>query len=366
MKTLWLVLISLVLVGAVACGDDDEFDGNNISPNSVTNNTTNNGGADTGDVGVDSGGPDADAGPSGDTDTDPPAPDLCGTINDLGLLGANATNEASGDTANGVDLLTPSCGSQGRDEVTFAFQFDATARVEAEVRSQATDDWTLTLLEGPCESSSQVTCRGSRADVFTVDAGVTYLLSVEAPVAASFSLSLKATELSCAPVGSSTCESGQVTHCELGNNEAVYGCAYDCDGGACGGDTCAGPLVISGSGSHTFSGSYKGYKSRFNFSNFPDCSTSGAGASTPGPDLIFSLTGLSSGDTVTIDASNDDVQQGIFVLEGCTPSQPACVDGGLQLYEDLEWTVPDDGDYHVVVDALDQSEDDFDITITRP
>jgi hypothetical protein len=373
MRKLWFICVTLALVCLCApgCGDDDD------DPNSGNNITTNNGGPDIGgpdadgpdagdvDVGVDVGGPDSDAGPSQDTDTDPPLADFCDAIEDLGSLGVGATHQATGDTAQGSHALDPSCGSDGRKEVTFQFQVDEPARVQLEVQSQTADEWTMSLFSGSCDSPEHVKCKEGTADVFVAEAGVTYFLSLEAAEDAAFGLSLKTTALGCAPVGSSTCEVDQVTHCETGHNEVTYGCAYDCEGDACGGDTCSSALVVSGSGSHSFTGSYTGYKSQFNFSNHPDCSFSGSGANTPGPDLVFSLPGLSGGDTVTIDASNDDVQQGIFVLEGCSNSQPDCVEGGLVLSEVLDWNVPDDGDYHVVVDALDQSDDDFEITITR-
>ncbi len=370
MRKLWIFALALTLVcAAVGCSDDDSNNGPTPIPgNNNQNNSDDDADIDAADAGGDADAAVPDGDPSPDADGGTEVTDLCDGFESLGTLPGASTTNASGNTADGTNLVDPSCGSSDKREVVFEFTVDQPMRINTEVQSQDTDDWVLALYTGSCDSPERLKCKTGTADVFVAEAGETYYLAVETGAGstdAAFSLALETTRLDCAPVGSTTCDGDRVTHCESGGmSEVTYECAYACESGACGGDVCDNAIEVASSGTTTFSGSYTGYVSNFNFDNRADCSSSDAGVNTPGQDLVFSLPGLSAGQEVVVDASADEFQNAIFVMEGCS-SQEACVAGGLQVDEILEWTVPDDGDYHVVVDLLEEADGDFEFTITR-
>jgi hypothetical protein len=373
-----LIAASFCLVG---CSDDGDNNGTVITGGQDTannNDNNDNNGNDTGDVGGDDGdaapldagdddggGTDADAAP----DAEDPITDLCNGLEPLGVLPGASTINASGNTADGTQLVDPTCGTSGNKEVVFEFSVDQPMRINLEIQSQDTDDWILALYQGSCDAPSRIKCKSSRADVFIAEVGKTYYLSVEAATAntdAAFSLALQTNRLNCAPLGSTTCDgTTAVTHCESGGmDEVTYQCPYDCASGACGGDICANAIEIANSGTHNFSGSYSSYTSEFNFQGRGDCSNSEVGVNSPGQDLVFSLPGLTAGQQIVVDASADGFQNGIFIMRGCS-AQEACLEGGLQVNQSLEWSAPDAGDYHVVIDLIDDADGDFDFTITR-
>ncbi|MFW5966628.1 MAG: hypothetical protein ACOCV2_03870, partial [Persicimonas sp.] len=257
------------------------------------------------------------------------------------------------------------------NEVVFAFTVSENLQIDAQVSSNDVDDWVLTLYEGDCDSQEESSCEEGNSDSFLADAGESYLLAVEPAevgVDGSFELDLETTAIECTEVGATSCdERGRVTRCETGYDETAYSCAYDCENGACGGDVCDTALEVDGSGSHSFSGTYEGYTDEFNFDGQDNCGhTDSGGPSTAGEDLVFSLPGLSQDDQVSIDASGGDGQYGFFVLDQCA-TDTECVQGGLEVDDALDWTVPEDGDYYIVVDMIDPADDprmyEFDVEI---
>lgn len=373
MERVALVCFALLVAGLSlpACSDDGDPDGNNVvrtNPDADPNNGTPDGGDAGRDADAAGGDADATGDDAADGDTGEEITDLCNGITDLGTIEASGGATASGDTAGGTNLVDPICGTEGNREVVYQFSVDGAARVNVEVQSQQTDDWVLGLYEGSCDDPQRIKCEDSRADVFVAEPGVTYFLAVEPldpSVEASFSLSLATTALECAPMGATSCDGDRVNRCESGFTEVTYSCAYACQNTACGADICDNAIEVAGAGSETFTGSYVGYGSNFNFQNRDDCTGASVGVNTPGQDLVFFLPGLSAGQTVTIDASGDDFQEGIFVLEGACSQQATCAAGGLDVDGILDWTVETDGDYYVVIDLLEEQSGDFDITITR-
>lgn len=364
-----LFCIALCLGAGVLSGCSDDEQTNNgpvIRPDPDTS-TPDSSDQDAGDTGIDAPDQDVDTPDSGDADTGGPAGDLCEAVIDLGLIEANGGASATGDTSGGTSQLDTSCGGTDVREVVYQFSVDGPARVNVEVQSQDTDQWTLGLYRDTCDNPQRVKCEDSRADVFIAEPGVTYFLVVEPSDVqdAAFSLSMSMTELACSPMGSTMCDGDSVVRCESGFTEVTYSCAYACESDACGADICANAITVDTAGSHNFTGSYNGYGNNFNFQNRDDCTSASVGVNTPGQDVVFFVPGLNQGQTLTVDASADEFQEGIFIFEGTCSQQAPCAAGNLVVDGTLEWTADADGDYYVVVDLLEQQTGDFDITITR-
>lgn len=361
MRRLRIACLLLGILAVVACGEDPQLNNSNLGSNNIPEDDaddTDDGGEPDGDQ-PDAGDGGPDGGQDGGDSDSGVITDLCDGIVDLGELSAGSEPRSVEDTADGTALLDPSCGAETNNEVVFAFTVSENLDIDAQVTSSDVNDWVLSLYEGDCDSQEEVSCEESNSDSFIVESGESYLLAVEPAevgVDGSFELQLDASAIQCTEVGQASCdERGRRTTCETGYNEVAYNCAYDCEGGACGGDVCDTALEVDTSSSQTFGGDYEGYTDEFNFDGRDDCGHTGTGPNTPGEDLVFSLPGLSQDDEVTVDASNGDGQYAFFVLDECA-TDIDCVSGGLEVDDALDWTVPADGDYYIVVDMLDPTD----------
>lgn len=298
-------------------------------------------------------------------------PDLsvaCDDGESLGMVDVSQPLTLSGDTRGWADSVVTTCAEGGEfsgAENAFSFEVPAPVLVDVRLTSSAGIDWATEVRVDDCRSSDAVLiCQDPERFEFLADPGKTYWIVVE-PLSGidegAFDIELTFTELVCSPPGGRSCNGDDVVLCLAGTSEASFSCGTSCQEGTCVGDSCAAPHIVTASAS--FSGDTEAYSNTLNFENQPSCSMSGTqGIATPGPELVLLLPELTAGQTVTVDTTmNDDNDNGIFVLDSCSDMQ-GCL-AAADLGDMLEFTVPADGDYYVVIDKLSPSPKTFHYTV---
>lgn len=367
---------ALLLVAAAACGPepdrprvipDDGTNGSSTGTNNGTTSTpTNNGTTSTNN------GTTAANDACADVECEPDRmcvkgvcvlADLgvaCRDAEDLGELDVSGPVTIAGDTTGFSDSLTTTCaaddGFSGADRA-YRFTVPSAVRVDAVLQTSSGIDWVAEVRTGGCESTASVlTCSDNEQFPFVAQPGIDYWLVVE-PYAGidegAFELDLSFTAQQCTPPGGRTCDGDDVLVCQGGTSQARHACATGCAGGGCGGDSCATAYAVDGP--VTLSGDTSAYSETLDFGGQASCSMDGdQGISTPGSEVVLLLRGLTAGETVTVDAStNDDNDNAIFVQETCGDSN-VCL-AAQDLEDRLEFQVPADGDYYVVIDKLTSS-----------
>ena len=284
---------------------------------------------------------------------------------DLGVLDISGTKSVQGDTAGFANSLGFGC-SKPRDgfsgpENAIRFELSADANVKIDLSSSAAIDWAMDLRTDCHTSDTSLVCQDPETLSFSGKAGQSYTILVE-PLfgidTGKFTLDFSFESVLCSPAGAYTCDGDNLTRCVKGG-EAVetYTCAAGCADGACLGSTCANAIEVTAS--QTFTGDTDGLTGELNFGSQKTCSPEGiVGINTPGPEIVLSLPGLTAGQQVLVDASmNDQNDNAIFVLDTCS-DQNACL-SGVDLGEKLDWTVPADGDYFIVIDKITQTPHPF-------
>jgi hypothetical protein len=369
----WAGVFCLV-IGLFACGDDDDF-GTNNGVGTLNNGTSADTGTDTtadasdafngedavgGDVdagGFDDsgdGGPDADTG-GGETT------DLC-NANSLGEISANGSGSATSYLGDAEDNFELSCASGSADELVYTFSLEQASRVTINPTSSAVSEWNLQINRGQCETTRRVACFNQGDEVVFLDAGVEYFVILEPSDGATsgqVTLELQTEALQCFPSGSTQCVGDDVQVCQSNFTPLTSSCSFGCSDDSCRGDTCENPIEMDPIGSMLVEGALSGFTSEYNFGSRDECFASGFGLSSRGSDVTVALDGLSTGQIVHVDASQvagDFNDNTIFIVDSCG-STPACVTGGDD--ETLDWEVPADGDYVLIVDTVSESEDSF-------
>jgi hypothetical protein len=223
--------------------------------------------------------------------------------------------------------------------------------------------------EGICLTDDSMYCSQEPGHRFLAQPGTSYFVWVEKPVRVNelrFNVELGVEEFICWP-GELSCESGAVTICHQGQEWRSVGlCATECrDESTCEGDECADAIeVVLGPGQSTvtISGDRQVYTNQWSAEAKPGChlfkgeleeGEPDIGRSTPNGEVFFRVKGLKAGQTFSVEAVNEPGNYGFFILETCNAD--ACLAAGsfdsFQLRR-LQWEVPADRDYTVVVESM--------------
>jgi len=373
----WMFL--LILLGVLACGDEDNRPPIVIIPDA--GNNTNNPMEDAGnnsetdaDMGVEDVGPDAEVDMP---DMDPGNPcdactaeeicienvcfprDSCAIADEIGMLmpGVPVTRTGSFIT-HGVDSTASSCGgANSTRERVIVFELAERSLVSYSANWTGQFDGVLDFRSTCEEPSSSLECTDIEFGEIFLNAGTHYLvLEMKFGNPGQYSIELEAQPATCMP-GDRVCMGNDLMICSPAGEEEVFACGDTCGGNSCAGDSCAAPIVVSGNGG-TYTGASRPYTSQFNFTGNASCGN----AAMPGYDIVFSLPGLQSGDIVRVDAATGDANaNGIFIMSGCS-ANPTCIEA-FTTVEDIDWVVQLPGDYFIVVDKVLNTPSPFNYTI---
>jgi len=321
--------------------------------------------------------PDPDMDSDMDPDMDPPDPcdactqdqvciegeclsrDSCEIAVDLGMLvpGTPVTQTGSFVT-EGVDTTASECGGEmsGRERV-FRFELSERSLVSYDASWSGQFDGVLDFRRTCEDAGTTERCTDIEFGEAFLEAGEHFLvLEVKFGNPGQFELSLEVEAASCTP-GEETCMGDDLAICDPSGQPEIAECGASCTAGACDGNVCAAPIVVTGNGG-TFAGSGRAYDSNFNFSTNDSCGNT----NQPGYDVVFSLPGLQAGAIVTIDTETGDANaNGIFIMEGCSAT-PTCLQHFTGI-EDVDWVAPAAGDYFIVVDKVINSSTPFNYSI---
>lgn len=220
------------------------------------------------------------------------------------------------------------------------------------------------LRAGSCRQAEAMEWCTINPRTFEALPGEEYYLIIESNEGnelSGFVLEYEVEQLVCFPPGDWSCEGGERSLCYQGLEERVFDCAGECAGSEeCAGDRCSTAIEVTAS--QTFSGDFAAYENTFDFSGSPTCTTDQtAGVATPGRDVVFALPGLETGQTVKVDKGELGLAV-IAVMSECSRSGMTCLAGDTQVGE-LEWTVPADGSYFVVISPRTAASGSFEFSI---
>lgn len=367
-----LVYTSLTL--SIGCSSCDETGTKKPPiPPSKTNNKTNNNNGDMGDMSGDM---------TGDMKSDMEecegadcvswvAFDSCMRVRNLGTLDSmnSAQFKVAGDTTNLGSTIKTSCSDTGDEsaEYVYAFKLNATAFIDLKIDSLAGVDFVAEVRQGKCEEDNRLFCDQSAEELFLAKAGEQYFLAVEAQnglVNGPFDVKMDFTPTNCTP-GERACQADNLTICADGTMTQTLACGTMCSTDACTGDLCASAVEVSGMGTFEFTGNLSAFSSTFDAQDHQNCSFGNTPTPTPGAELYFNLRGLQAGQRVVIEANalgEDLNDNAIFILDSCGATS-ACI-AKEELSDKLEWEVPANGDYFVVIDNLSDVNKEYKNTIT--
>lgn len=404
-----LAVLACLVIGLSACGSDDmDNGGGGISSNNSESDTAPQ--ADTSDAGAqdtpaeedgsdapggadaDAGDADADAGDVGSNDAGDVSEDTgdagaqcpnepcasgeicvegtclvesadskCQAAEELGVLSAGSSIMISDTTLDATDVLSTRC-SSGGDELVYQFEVDQDSLVSFESIWPPQFDAKVEFRLGDCANpGNDRSCFDANSSL-SVSAGSPVYLVIEQDVGRGndFELELSATAESC-PAGQESCSGGVHEVCTGSDNSNTYDCADVCaSASACLGATCDNPLVVSAPVS--FSGDLQAYNTALNFDGNTSCTYEGNNLPTPGHEIYFKLEGLQANQTVTIDTGPS---RAMFITHDCNANSIVCEDVLVSAgtSSSVDWTVPDAGDYQLVIDGRTTTARPFDIGI---
>ncbi|AWV90030.1 hypothetical protein DFR33_103362 [Bradymonas sediminis] len=377
-KTLRLfVAIAACAALAGACGDDDAPNGtitpgNNSAPDASDDASAD---ADAGDDGDATSDPDA-ADPDTtspdveepDTTPEDPKAELCDAPY-LGTLAPNQSTSTVGDLASAENNFALSCAPGISRELVYRFAVEQPSRVRVRALSETIGNWNLQINTGTCEASARLACFGSGNQTFFAEPGIEYHLLLEPTNRAStgeVQVSIDTEAFACFPAKSATCNGDEIERCDVDYTMSSSTCPAGCSDDACNGDLCENAIEMDPSGTMRLEGSLAGLTNAYNFAGRTECFDSGEPLPTRGKDIVVALNGLRAGQTVNVDTSQDigdTNDNAIFIVNGCD-STPTCLAGGDTFDEKLNWQVPADGDYLLIIDLISNTSDTFTYQIT--
>ena len=399
------LFVATVLSLMVACGESDATDSGSdlIVPEPLPDvadvSDASDGGSDMGDLGSDAedasdaaedtfdAQPDTDGGDSGPElcggqECGPqetcendvcklPASVQCNGATDKGSVGVGETVTLTGDFTGDVgDGLTTSCSGDRAEtpEQVFSFVVQEDSLFTMSADFPGAFDAKVEFRRSSCENPSpdKTVCRDNDAG-FWAAAGETVYVVVEhdSGPAGSFTIDLTANAAACNPDTYSCNAQDNLEYCDYsGGNPSIveYQCPDGCNSGSCTGDSCSDPIVVTGSGG-TYAGDGEAFSDQMDFTNADQCIISEPQAPTDGSELVFEVA-LQSGETLTVDTSNDEAEQLIFISGSCgpNPSQFACLDETAD--KTLSLTAGAAGTVYVIVDKWTRKVEPFDIRIS--
>jgi hypothetical protein len=381
-KSTKLAFVCIFVLLFAACGDDGDLNnGPGIPP--ADSGTGEDTGVDT-DTGIDVGpdAPDPDTGDpdtgdpdTGDTDADTGTPAegaSCASPTDLGSLAAGQEHVFDTSLLEPASTLDTSCdlGSTGSGVRVFALQVDVTSRVEF---------WTslspsrLDLRDGDCSSPTEViTCTDGGTYTATLEAGKTYHLAVWGDFnVGNFQMRANVQEALCNPSEPNWCDSGELNECNRGTSINTYACAAStcADGASCSGDACSAATAVdlSAGTAVTVSGDTGGYTGTWTSDQMPNCgfSQGASGLDTPYAEMFFEVSGLQQNDQLVVESTSQG-DYAFFVLDACGATEClAAVDDSDTGEQRLDWRIPQDGTYLVVIESLAAGDRSFNFEFSK-
>lgn len=400
---------------------DTGGNGNNGKPDAGGNNHGNLDpaeipDADTESPGDDTKGPDDDAKSPGD-DTQSPIPDTtddedtgfvfnpfdaalpdttgpgvsgqCNNIQDLGILALGERQMQVVYDRTNNDGVRTSCrhpDAPTKPEKIFKFQLPSDGlRFEA----LGASNYTFEVRTAPCHDEASVKACNPEGQLKyqRMAAGVDYYLVVEDeaeldensfdPQLSENLFRIKVTSMigtECQP-GVSECITG-TTDVKICNVTGSYettscptSCANDTTGGSCVGDTCQNPIPVTGQ-TASYKGSLAAFGNKIGSYNCAGTAPPDEGhaqeGSQPniGQDIVFLATGLSVGQKIKVDTTQDNIPNKIVIQRGACGATKACVFEGTHRQESVTYDVQEAGNYYIIVDAFDVANGDADYQVT--
>jgi hypothetical protein len=302
--------------------------------------------------------------------------DACPRVKNLGVLKvADGEVVLEATTAGLESSVSATCSADGEmaPDYVYALEVDEPAFINTSLALVGDVDWVVEARAGKCEAQAQVQCLDSGETLFYAEPGKKYFLVLEpvsGTLAGPLKLTLNFTPLVCAPPGSYTCDMGTRQLCEGGTRERALVCGAACEGAACAGDTCETALPIMGvAGTYTFEGTLEAFSNTLDTANM-DVDTCALGTfmgmpslATPGPEVFYALRGMKAGQRVRVDAKTDLNDNAIYLFRGCAVATTTCLASD-DLADAVDFTVPEDGDYTLVVDVTIEQGQTYKHTIT--
>ena len=292
----------------------------------------------------------------------------CAEPFDLGVLSEDGSFSKEVNPVGQPNVLQTTCG-QSEESTQAVFQFSVEAPTRITFDTDEIDPlvpipiMARELRVGSCRQAEAMEWCTINPRTFDAVPGEPYYLIIESNQGdemSFFQMTYEVEQLACSPVGEWSCEGGERELCYQGREVRTFACADECAGVECQGNQCSNPIEVTGS--QTFTGDFGAYENSFDFSEAPSCSTAQTtGVDTPGRDLVFALPGLTAGQKVTVDKGDLGLAV-IAVMSECRTSRMNCLAGDTQDGE-LEWTVPADGSYYVVISPRTTSSGSFEFSI---
>lgn len=304
--------------------------------------------------------------------------DACPRVKNLGVLKvADGEVVLEATTAGLESSVSASCTADGATapDYVYALEVDEPAFINTALSLVGDVDWVVEARAGKCEAQAQVQCLDSGETLFYAEPGKKYFLVLEpvsGTLAGPLKLTLDFTPLVCAPPGGYSCDMGTRQFCEGGTQERALVCGAACEGAACAGDTCETALPIMGvAGTYTFEGTMEAFGNTLDTANM-DVDTCALGTfmgmpalATPGPETFYTLRGMKAGQRVqvSVDTNVDGNDNAFYIFKGCDVAAAKCLAAN-DLGDDLDFTVPEDGDYTLVADVTIEQGVSYKRTIT--
>ena len=292
----------------------------------------------------------------------------CAEPFDLGVLNQDGFFSMEVNPVGQPNVLETTCGqSDESTQVVFQFEVEGPTRITFDTDevdpSVPIPIMARELRVGSCRQAEALEWCTINPRTYDALPGETYYLIIESNQdndLSFFQMTYEVEQLACSPVGEWSCEEGEREFCYQGREVRTFACAEECAGVECQGNQCSNAIEVRGS--QTFSGEFAAYENSFDFSSSPGCTTDQTvGVDTPGRDVVFSLPELTAGQTVTVDKGELGLAV-IAVMSQCQTSGMTCLAGDTQDGE-LEWTVPADGSYYVVISPRIATSGSFEFSI---
>ena len=300
-----------------------------------------------------------------------PASVQCSGAIDKGSVAAGDTVTLNGDFTGDVgDGLTTSCSGDRPEtpELVYSFVVEDDSLFGMTPDFPGSFDAKVEFRRSSCENpaADKTTCRDTDTG-FWAAAGETVYVVVEhdSGPAASFSIDLTAEAAACNPDTYSCNAQDNVEFCDISTGTPtvdVRECPAGCNNGACTGDSCSNPIVVTGSGG-TYAADGEAFSDEMDFTNANQCIVNTQQPTTDGSELVFEVA-LQAGETLTVEASNDDANHLLFLSSSCgpDPSQFACYratdDERVTFTAQVQQTV------YAIVDKWTRKIEPFDIRIS--
>ncbi|MEZ4458442.1 MAG: hypothetical protein R3E66_01690 [bacterium] len=282
----------------------------------------------------------------------------CGTAKNLGTISPGDTVTDSGSfITQGLDQLTTSCaGAMATRERVIAFDVAERSLLSFEVDWTGQFDGVVSFRTTCADDSSETLCQDQESGARVFEPGTYYMvLEMKFGNAGTYALTINSQTAGCT-IGESMCVDTTLEICPTGVEKESIMCPDACTNSACVGGSCSNAITVTAPGG-TYTGGAGAFIGTLNFENNAGCGN----RQSPGYEAVFYLPGLTAGQVVNVDTLTGDTNSNaIFITSACGDTS-ACVANYAS--EDIDWVVPANGDYYVIVDKVLNSRSEFSYTL---